>query len=46
LKTDWPDVSKKPFDHPFGPFSDPFSEAQHKFGPFGPIVDFYKKGKK
>jgi thiosulfate dehydrogenase len=21
---DWPDISKKPFDYPFGPFADPF----------------------
>lgn len=40
IKKDWPDISKKPFDHPFGPYSDQFSETQHKFGPFGPI----KKG--
>ncbi|WP_057939927.1 c-type cytochrome [Algoriphagus resistens] len=31
---DWPDISKKPMDHPFGPYSDDFSEEQHKFGPF------------
>ncbi|MCU0448460.1 MAG: c-type cytochrome [Bernardetiaceae bacterium] len=34
---DWPDVAQKPVDHPFGPFTDGFSEAQHKYGPFGPI---------
>ena len=37
LTQDWPDISKKPMDHPFGPFSDSFSEEQHKFGPFKPI---------
>lgn len=37
LSKDWPDISKKPIDHPFGPFSDTFPEAQHKFGPFAPI---------
>ena len=37
LSQDWPDISKKPMDHPFGPFSDGFSEEQHKFGPFKPI---------
>lgn len=37
FKEDWPDISKKPVDHPFGPFDDGFSEEQHKFGPFGPI---------
>ncbi len=34
LSQDWPDISKKPMDHPFGPYSDQFSESQHKFGPF------------
>lgn len=36
---DWPDKSKKPIDHPFGPFADQFSEKQHKFGPFKPIEE-------
>ncbi len=35
---DWPDISKKPVDFPFGPYSDGFSEQQHKYGPFKPIV--------
>ena len=34
---DWPDIATKPVDHPFGPFSDTFSEQQHKYGPFEPI---------
>ena len=38
---DWPDISKKPIDHPFGAYADGFSEKQHKFGPFKPIQDFY-----
>ncbi|WP_209329951.1 c-type cytochrome [Lunatimonas salinarum] len=38
LSRDWPDISKKPMDHPYGPFSDEFSEQQHKFGPFKPII--------
>ena len=46
LDTDWPSIAKKPFDHPFGPFSDTFPEAQHKYGPYGPIVDFYKTAQK
>jgi thiosulfate dehydrogenase len=37
FKEDWPDISKKPIDHPFGPFADGFSEEQHKYGPFKPI---------
>jgi thiosulfate dehydrogenase len=35
---DWPNIAKKPFDHPFGPYADGFSEQQHKLGPFKPIV--------
>lgn len=37
FKGDWPDISGKPFDHPFGPYKDSFSEKQHKYGPFTPI---------
>ncbi len=39
---DWPDISKKPIDHPFGPYADQFSEKQHKYGPFTAM----KKAKK
>lgn len=39
---DWPDISKKPMDHPFGPYADQFSELQHKYGPFTAM----KKAKK
>jgi thiosulfate dehydrogenase len=31
---DWPNIIKKPFDYPYGPYSDSFSEQQHKFGPY------------
>ncbi len=34
ISKDWPDISKKPIDHPYGPYADSFSERQHKFGPF------------
>jgi len=40
---DWPDISKKPIDHPFGPYSDSFSETQHKFGPFKPIAAAHRQ---
>jgi thiosulfate dehydrogenase len=40
---DWPDVSKKPVDHPYGPFTDGFSEWQHKYGPFKEIAEASKK---
>jgi len=46
LNADWPKIEKKSFDHPFGPFADTFPEAQHKYGPFGPIVEFYKSPQK
>ena len=36
---DWPDISKKPVDHPFGPYADAFTAHQHKFGPFKPIIE-------
>ena len=39
LSNDWPDISKKPIDHPFGPFTDGFGEMQHKLGPFKPIEE-------
>ena len=45
LSMDWPDISKKPMDHPFGPFSDEFSEEQHKYGPFKPIREAKAKSK-
>lgn len=38
FRGDWPDISRKPFDHPFGPYADSFSESQHKYGPFSPIL--------
>lgn len=34
ISSDWPEISKKPEDHPFGPYADNFSETQHKYGPF------------
>ena len=46
LSKDWPDISAKPFDHPFGPYVDPFPESQHKYGPYKPIKEWIKKHKK
>lgn len=43
FSADWPDISKKPFDHPFGPFADNFSAEQHKYGPFAAIKKLQKK---
>ncbi len=41
---DWPDKSKKPVDHPFGPYADNFTELQHKYGPYLPIETVQKTG--
>lgn len=46
LSKDWPNIAGKPVDHPFGPFADSIPEAQHKYGPFGPIAEAKKKSKK
>lgn len=43
---DWPDISKKPIDHPFGPFADEFPQNQHKFGPFKPILEQQRQTEK
>lgn len=43
LSKDWPNISKKPIDHPFGPYTDGFTEQEHKFGPFKPIIEARKK---
>ncbi len=37
LSKDWPKITGKPVDHPFGPYADNFTEQQHKFGPFAEI---------
>jgi thiosulfate dehydrogenase len=39
---DWPDLSRKAVDHPYGPYKDSFSEMQHKYGPFKPIIAYRK----
>ncbi len=41
-ENDWANISKKPIDFPFGPYSDSFSEIQHKLGPFQPIKETSK----
>ena len=40
---DWPVVKNKPIDFPFAPYADDFSETQHKYGPFAPILEGNKK---
>ena len=46
LTKDWANIAAKPIDHPFGPYTDNFNEAQHKLGPFKPIVAKRKEMKK
>lgn len=43
LSRDWPNISKKPVDHPFGPYADGFGEQQHKYGPYEPIIAARKR---
>jgi thiosulfate dehydrogenase len=46
ISRDWPNLAGKPFDHPFGPYADLFSERQHKYGPFKPIKEWKEAHKK
>ncbi|MBI1783278.1 MAG: c-type cytochrome [Sphingobacteriales bacterium] len=39
---DWPDIKKKSVDFPFGPYADSFTELQHKYGPYPPIITSVK----
>jgi thiosulfate dehydrogenase len=44
---DYPFPEEKAIDYAHSPFIDPFSETQHKFGPYQPIIDYWKnKGMK
>ncbi|MEQ1723125.1 MAG: c-type cytochrome [Pseudobdellovibrio sp.] len=36
------ELKNKPFDYPIPPYADTFLKEQHQFGPFKPIIDFYK----
>jgi len=40
------DLLAKPLDAPFPPYADGFSQAQHKYGPFGPIRSAIEKLKR
>lgn len=41
-EVDFPDKKLKPVSTPYGPWVDDFSPEQHKFGPFPPIIAWYK----
>lgn len=42
-EADFPDRTLKPMSTPYGPWADNFSAEQHKYGPFGPIAEFYQE---
>ncbi|MGZ3750704.1 MAG: c-type cytochrome [Mucilaginibacter sp.] len=37
----YPNYGEKPVDYDRGPFNDPFSATQHKYGPFKPIINYW-----
>ena len=39
---DYPNIKVKAIDYGTGPYEDTFSELQHKFGPYQPIIDYHK----
>ncbi len=43
LARDYPNKLEKPVDTPYGPYSDGFSQEQHKLGPFAPIREAITK---
>jgi thiosulfate dehydrogenase len=40
---DFPDKKLKPVSTSYGPWADHFSAEQHKYGPFQPIIAYYKE---
>ncbi|MCD6065718.1 MAG: cytochrome class [Bacteroidetes bacterium] len=42
-KQDYPNVNNKPIDYAGGPYIDSFPMLQHKYGPYKPIIEYYKK---
>ena len=42
LDQDYPDKKLKPVSAPYGPWADDFSQEQHQYGPFQPIMEYYK----
>jgi len=39
---DYPDPKAKAIDYEMGPYVDTFSEKQHKYGPYKPIIQYHK----
>lgn len=42
-EADFPDKNLKPVSTPYGPWVDEFTAQQHKYGPFQPIMAWYKQ---
>lgn len=42
-EVDFPDKKLKPVSTSYGPWMDNFSQEQHKYGPFPPIIAYYKE---
>ncbi len=42
-ESDYPDRTLKPVSTPYGPWADDFTASQHKYGPFPPIIAYYKE---
>ncbi len=42
LDKDFPVLSMKPVDCPYPPYADHFTQKQHEFGPFQPIIEVHK----
>ena len=40
---DFPNRLLKPVSTPYGPWPDSFPAEQHKYGPFQPMIDYYRK---
>ncbi len=43
LSGEYPVRKEKPIDYYWAPYADPFPPAQHKYGPFKPIIEWRKK---
>jgi thiosulfate dehydrogenase len=39
---DYPVYKMKPIDYDLGPYEDTFSQVQHKFGPYKPIIKYHE----
>ncbi len=40
---DYPNKLRKAIEYGIGPYADIFSEQQHKFGSYQPIIDYWNK---